>query len=299
MDQDTLKKILLDHQRWLNGEPYPKGVRADLFGANLSKADLSGVNLSGANLFGANLSKADLSGANLSKADLSGANLSKADLSKADLSGANLSKADLSKANLSKANLSGADLYGADLYGADLSGADLPRANLFGANLSRADLYGADLSRADLYGADLSRANLSRANLYGADLSEANLSGANLSEAKKIPTEVYENTLICPQEGSFTAWKKLRNGRIAKLTIPADAKRHNATGRKCRASSAIVEAIFDGESNVLVGYSQHDPSFEYRVGNTVHPSESFDDNRWNECGSGIHFFITRGEAERY
>ena len=36
----------------------------------------------------------------------------------------------------------------------------------------------------------------------------------------------------------------------------------------------------------------------YKVGEIVH-SDSWDDNRWNECSHGIHFFITRDEAVRY
>ncbi len=108
ISSEELKEILEKHSRWLRS--VPDGVRANLFGANLSRANLSGANLSRANLSGANLSRANLSEANLSRANLSGANLSRA-----NLSGANLSRANLSGANLSRANLSWANLYGADL----------------------------------------------------------------------------------------------------------------------------------------------------------------------------------------
>lgn len=33
-------------------------------------------------------------------------------------------------------------------------------------------------------------------------------------------------------------------------------------------------------------------------GETIHV-EDFDTNRWNECATGIHFFITRIEAVAY
>ena len=36
----------------------------------------------------------------------------------------------------------------------------------------------------------------------------------------------------------------------------------------------------------------------YKVGEIVRP-DYWDDNRWNECSHGIHFFITRDEAVRY
>ena len=172
-------------------------------------------------------------------------------------------------------DLSGANLFGADLAGADLAGADLSLANLRGADLS-----GANLSGADLRGADLSGADLSRADLRGADLSGAN----------NIPQMVLDTTLITP-EGDIIGYKKLENGVICKLLIPSDAKRHNATGRKCRAEYAVV---LEGD-----GTSKHDASFIYKTGETVRPAQPFDEDRWNECSSGIHFFLTRGEAEDY
>ena len=210
--------------------------------------------------------------ANLYGADLSGANLSRADLYRANLYGADLSGANLSGANLSRADLSGADLSGADLSGADLSG-----ANLSGANLSRAELSGANLYGANLYGADLSRANL-----YGADLREAN--GADYAIAK---------TRILP-DGDIIGWKKCKNGVLVKLLIPADAKRSHAFGRKCRAEFADVIEVIGSD----VGISMHDEKTEYRAGERVNP-DSFDDNWQEECSNGIHFFISKIEAENY
>jgi len=231
-------------------------------------------------------SHADLSGADLSHADLSDADLRYADLSDADLSDADLSHADLSHAVLRYAVLSGADLSDAVLSYADLSDADLSHAVLRGADLSHADLRDADLRYAVLSGADLSDADLSHADLSHADLRDAN----NTELAAAITT-------ITP-EGDLIGWKKLRDDRIAKLFIPAEAKRSNATGRKCRAEFAKVLGIWDGEKQVEEGISQYDKQLTYRVGDIVRPA-AWDDNRWDECSSGIHFFITRIEAEKY
>ena len=225
------------------------------------------------------------------------ADLRNADLSCADLSGANLRNADLRNADLSGANLSGANLSGADLSGADLSGANLSCADLSGANLSGADLRNADLSSADLRNADLSCADLSGADLSGADLSCADLSGANLRNANLSCAKGI--TMACPSDGAFTAWKKLNNGAIAKLLIPENAKRCSATGRKCRCDKAVVIAIYDKDGNAIESMSSTWMSdFIYKVGEYIVP-DSFDDDRWNECSHGIHFFITRTEAEEY
>ena len=209
------------------------------------------------------------------------------------------------RANLSGADLSGADLYGANLSGAalsgaDLSGANLSGANLSGANLSGANLSGADLSRANLYGADLSGANLS-----GADLSRANLYGADLSGAKSVASaKNLFYPICCPEYGAFIAWKKarLRNGHecIVKLEISEDAKRCSASGRKCRCSKAAVLEVQDLDGKILdePAISDHDEDFHYIQGYMVSVPD-FDENRWNECSSGIHFYITRKEAVRH
>ena len=192
-----------------------------------------------------------------------------------------------------RANLHKVDLRWVDLSEADLTEADLRWANLSGANLSRANLSRANLSRADLSGANLSRANLSRANL-----SRANLSRDNVCEVKGLPP------ICCPEKGSFVGFKKcpgLLGDCIVELEITEDALRSSATTRKCRCSKAKVLSItnLDGspydENRV---FSKRDPSFEYAVGKTIEVSE-FDTDRWNECSSGIHFFITREEAMRY
>jgi len=206
--------------------------------------------------------------------------------------------ANLSDANLSDANLSYADLSDADLRGANLHGAYLGHADLSDANLSYADLSHADLSDADLRGADLS----------GADLRYADLSHADLSDANHVQLSIAK-TSILPDEGDIIGWKKAwtddtmpPKSVIVKLLIPADAQRSNATGRKCRASTARVLDLQDKQGNSLppdtMAYSGHDTDFTYKKGETVHV-EDFDTNRWNECAPGIHFFITRIEAAEY
>lgn len=50
--------------------------------------------------------------------------------------------------------------------------------------------------------------------------------------------------------------------------------------------------------NVTEVASDADRGFIYRVGEVVEEPE-FDENRWNECAKGIHFFINRQEAVRY
>ena len=257
LTQKEINKIIENHKHWLD---------KDVDGWDNMKADFSNQDLSYANLL------ADLRSANLSGANLSYANLRDADLSDADLSYANLRYADLRCANLSGANLS--------------------NANLCDANLCNANLCDANLCFVNLNFAKLCNANLSDADLRCANFSNADLSGTK--NIMYIP-------MVCPEEGSFIGFKKAVYGDkdyIVKLEIPADALRSSATSRKCRCNKAKVLEIqnVDGsKANIDVVHSTYDSLFQYKAGQIVE-EPNFDDNRFNECSKGIHFFINRHEA---
>ena len=176
-----------------------------------------------------------------------------------------------------------------DLSSADLSSADLSFADLSYANLSFADLSSANLCSADLYSANLSSANLS-----SADLSSANLCSADLTDIKSGEL-IFAQQNICPTEGAFVGWKKLQGNKIARLVIPHDAERINSIGsRKCRASKAFVHEIFGATEAV----DARSGKLLYKTGEEVTP-DKFDPDLREECSHGIHFFITRIEAENY
>ena len=212
-------------------------------------------------------------------------------------------KAWLNRTGGAKADLHGADLCGADLCGADLRDADLRGANLCDADLRGADLCDANLRDADLRGANLRDADLRGADLYDADLRDADLCGADLYDADLRGVRYNEQTayyaMQCPEKGAYIGYKKAE-GKIVELEIQADAKRSSATTRKCRASKAKVLSItsIDGKEHFEEAKSSRDQSFVYRVGKTVEVKD-FDEDRWKECSTGIHHFITREEAAMY
>ena len=183
------------------------------------------------------------------------------------------------------------DCEGWENMKANLHGANLRYVNLCGANLCGADLCGADLRYVNLCGADLRYVNLCNANLCNVNLCNANLCGA-----KNLPFIPY----VCPDTGSFIGYKKASN-MIIKLEITEDAKRTSATSRKCRCNKAKVLAIYDYNHILLEDKevaSDRDKDFIYRVGEIVEV-ENFDEDRWNECSTGIHFFINFQEAVKY
>ena len=190
-----------------------------------------------------------------------------------------------------RADLSYADLSYANLYNANLSYAYLSYADLSYANLSYADL-----SYTNLYNANLNYANLSYANLYNANLNDTDLRYAYFSDTKNVPYI----PMVCPEEDEFIGWKKASN-KIIKLKIPKDALRSSATSRKCRCNKAKVLEIYNFDGTVAEERevrSDYDNDFIYTVGKTIKVKD-FDTDRWNECSTGIHFFINRQEAINY
>jgi len=120
-----------------------------------------------------------------------------------------------------------------------------------------------------------------------ANLRDANLRGAYLRGA-------YLPSFQIPQHGELRVYKKVQ-GKLVHLKIPAWAKRTALlVGRKCRASAAVVLAI---EGDIPVQTTQGGGLF-YVIGKTVYP-DTYDPDIRVECSHGIHFFLTRDEAEKW
>ena len=146
-------------------------------------------------------------------------------------------------------------------------------------------------------------ANLCGANLFGAHLFDANLFGAHLRGAKNIPFIPYS----CPSDGPFIGWKKITSYKeaykghyLVKLEIPEDARRCSATSFKCRCDRANVleiTRIEDGESVDIITNTNYGECV-YKVGEMVIP-DGFNEDRWQECSNGIHFFINKQQAIDY
>ena len=146
----------------------------------------------------------------------------------------------------------------------------------------------ANLADANLVGANLADANLARANLAGAYLADAYLADAYLARAKNIKLPAFQ----IPQEGELIVYKKLHNGAVCKLRIPPESRRTaSVVGRKCRAEFAEV---IEGEGKSWRTDGDH--VIDYAPGTVVN-ADKYDDNPLVECAGGIHFFLTREEAE--
>ena len=171
--------------------------------------------------------------------------------------------------------------------------------NLQGSNFVNMDLRQANFKNANLVGADFRGSDLRGVNFQG-----ANLFGSNLENTLLDDIVYDENTkyfqMYCPSEGPFLGYKKCYNFRIVQLLIPADAKRTSATRNSCRCDKAKVLSIksIDCKESFEEATSYIDENFIYKVGELA-IVENFNEDRWVESTTGIHFFMTREEAIGY
>jgi len=181
-----------------------------------------------------------------------------------------------------------------DLSYSDLRGSNLSYSNLRDSNLRDSDLRDSDLRGSNLRDSDLRGSNLSYSDLRGSNLRDSDLRGSkNINEANFNEGTAFL-PLSCPEIGGFYAFKKCK-GLVVTLYIPSDAKRSSATSYKCRGSKAKCISIEGGLNEIV---SDYDANFIYKVGK-YNKVDNFNENRWVECSTGIHFFMSKELAKRY
>lgn len=249
----------------------------------------------------------DVSGLNLRGIDIRGiafqnVNFSSTTLDRALMQDALFRNCSFTAALIRSAHLEDTKLVECDIRGAVFINSNAQSARFVRCNLSCTYFNGADLTNASFGASELKEAHFDNAQMLHADL----------DDALCTETIVHGTPLVCPEKGGFTAFKQCVEAKsykefVVELYIPARAKRSSATSRKCRASEAKVMGIYSKTGKRLSArelsglhiVSHHNNLFEYKLGATVRPTRAFDENRWHECASGIHFFLTFEEAANY
>lgn len=202
----------------------------------------------------------------------------------ADLSGWKLNDIDFSEGKFERVCFDGADMSNSSIHNALFLDCTFRATDFRGTDMQNAALRYADMTAADIRGADL----------FCAVLEYAKLDGVIADEDTKW------FRMHCPETGAFLGYKKCFNDRLVQLLIPADAKRTSATRPSCRCSKAKVLTIksFDYQEQFDEAWSLVDENFVYRKGQWVEVPD-FDEHRWNDSTTGIHFWMTREEAKAY
>ncbi len=309
IEKAEFDKIMAEHKLWLAN--HEKGKRADLSDRDLSGMDLSGIDLSYADMEGVNLHDAKLIGTNLSNACLReafllGVNLTKAKVDETDFCNATITHAKLNECKGNKTRF----LF-ACMWDCEIKEASLKKAGFLYAEVCDCNFTGSDIEEADFCGADMDNAVFINTNLrnaefiyskrtYWCDFMDADMTGARIHEIDLNPENLkgvkgLHMPIFCPEEGSFTAWKKCRDGKVVKLFIPEHAERKGNSLHSCRASEAVVLEIFDKDGNpVEDAASCHDKDFIYRKGETVYPKAA--DKEHMGDWDGIYFVLSRSET---
>ncbi|WP_092325843.1 pentapeptide repeat-containing protein [Butyrivibrio sp. YAB3001] len=310
IEKAEFDKRMEEHTKWLKNNE--EGKRADFSDVDLSEMDLSGMDFSYADMMGVNLRSSNLAGANLSNANLWGAHMHNADLTGAVIDGTTFYNVNLTLSKLNECKGKKACFSFSCMWDCEIKNAVLKKANFFAAEICDCDFSGSDLEEARFCCADfddstfvdtrLCNANFDFARrTYWTDFTNSDMTGLSTAEINLNPDNLkgvkgLHMPIFCPEEGSFIAWKKCREGKIVKLLIPEHAKRKGSTLHSCRASEAVVLDIFDKEGNsVDEAVSRVDKEFKYIKGTNVIAKE-LDPKRHGDV-SGIYFELSRREAE--
>ena len=201
-----------------------------------------------------------------------------------DLSGMDLHNINFEVCMFQNVKFDGADLSESSIKNAQLDGCSVRRVNFRNAELWGACMRGCDMTGCDICGADL----------YAAVLENANLTDVKSDEQTKW------FRMHCPETGPILGYKKCVYDRIVQLLIPADAKRTSATLPTCRCNKAKVLTIksFDETEEFDEAWSLVDENFVYRKGQWVEV-KNFNEDRWFDSTTGIHFWMSREEAMKY
>lgn len=201
-----------------------------------------------------------------------------------DLTGWRLSDMDFTLSSFQEVRLDGVDFSGSSVENALFDGCSMRSADFRDSRMVTASFRYCDMRECDIRGADL----------FGAVLEHARLEKIISDESTKW------FRLYCPEKGAFLAYKKCVNDRLVQLLVPADAKRTSATRPSCRCNRAKVLTIksFDYQKNFEEAWSLVDENFVYRKGQWVEVKD-FNEDRWQDSTTGIHFWLTREEAKGY
>ena len=185
------------------------------------------------------------------------------------------------------------DLSGADLHNMDFTLSSFQNVNLEYVNLKNSSVENALFDGNSLHGADFQNANMKTAAFRECDM-RAKLDGIQSDHT----TQWFR--MHCPETGPILGYKKCVNDRVVQLLIPADAKRTSATRPSCRCSKAKVLSIksFDETEEFEEAWSLVDENFVYRKGQWVEVKD-FNEDRWMDSTTGIHFWMERKEALSY
>ena len=276
MNKEEFLNMVTEHELWLKtkGE---EGKRLVLRDERINNVSLNDINLNEATLINVDFKSSYLENIYFINSDLHFLNFKYS----------TIKNSYFNNADLQNSNFQHAFIENSSFLNSCLSLSDFSFGVTKNCNFSRATF-----ARTLFVKAGIVNSNFKVSILHETIFTKARIENTSFKETKinHLTTGLYSS---CPEEGSFIGFKKANNC-LVKLKILSDARRSSATGHKCRCDKAKVLKITDlktGEEVKEVN-SSYDHSFIYKVGKVV-DEPSFNENRWNECTEGIHFFLSK------
>lgn len=277
LTQQEVDEIVVKHKKWLRGEK--GGEKADFSKTNLINVYFDKVDLSLADFSNSYISDAKFSNSNFFYSNFSFTHIKKIVIEKCNFSYSTFMEAEFQNSNITDTIFSSCNFNQLIFYMSCFKNSTISKTNMADSSLIESVFY---------------KTSINYTNFSGSKINNTEFSCINYDETTAFFAQ------SCPEKGSFIGFKKCGK-YIVELQITEDAKRSSATSRKCRCSKAKVLSITNlngSDSGLSKISSNRDSKFIYKIGETVEVKD-FDENRWNECSTGIHFFITRDEAVRY
>ena len=288
----------------------------DLSNIDLSGADLRFFTFSNVNFENAYLKNTIFFGSifkfvNFDHAYFGGSKLRVCDFYNCCFDNAFIDRCDLSKSTSRNTSFKNAIIEFTILKGVNFKHNVFLETSFEGSNLEYSELkYSTfrfvNLKNCSLKHSDMTASNFMNTNFTGANLKDTILVNCNFYSNYNLDKIVGKNNNYIEGKvltDNIIGYKKCMDYTIVTLEIPRGAIVFSIDGTKCRTNKAKVIAI-DGADRA---YSKHSTYLEhnktyghmsYYVGDefTVY---NFDCKYNEECSRGIHFFLTREEAEDY
>lgn len=273
--------------------------------ARYKKTALESISYNGTDLSFLHITKHTFNDVCFDNADFSGVTLKSCVFNDCSFTNVKMNCATIISSTFKNCNFMDADISASDIYGTIFETTD----NTNGMNstsFNRTIIHSCKFIRQRMTEATFRSAIIDNILFSACNMSDTCFTGAHLDNVKfDANCDLYGSSLLplCPETGSFEAWKSLKlNDEIIliKLFIPTDAKRSSGTSHKCRCSKAMVLEMTNTSTgnNVMTLLNNNMAPTIYTVGEMVYP-DSFDENRWNECSHGIHFFMAKADALHY
>ena len=286
-------------------------IHCNLSYSNLSKIIGNNVTFKNANLYHTILSESTINNGVFDNADMSRTNLRNVLCTNSSFINARIIYVCFNEATLDKSIFKDSLCEYVDFSCCELDQSDFSYTNICGSDFFNTQLHLADFSYAKIKSSSFYRAFLTGTNFKHSKidyLTTFSESDGIVSQSTQYDTPPV--SMACPEEGSFIGYKigvqvteddkNFKDYALIKLEIPEDAKRSSSTGKKCRCNKARVLDIIDISSgqHVKEAFSMYDKTFNYYIDETVQVNY-FDENRWEECSTGIHFFMSKDDAIKY